>query len=115
VKRRKAFAKEEKLQIIMGAFLEEYRNGQKWLTAADIARAIDNAPSTKLRALLTNLVKQGAIVFEVEDSASIMGFRRLYGLSPEYLLYAAAPVSQQKKGRDIRINTRKGTFIEVLR
>ena len=115
MKRRKAFSKEEKLMQIIGVFLEEYRKGNKDLTTAEVARALDITPSTKLRNLIVHLSNQRALVGKTEPHIGIAGFRVLWSLNPEYLDYAKAPIAQQKKGRELRINTPKGQFIEVLR
>lgn len=112
----KAYGREEKLQIIMGAFIAAYQRGLKDMTVSEIARAIHNEPSTKLRALLNSLIAQNALVVSEEPHSGIAGFRRIYALSPDYLDYAKAPPSRQTKvDRVIRINTRKGQFVEVLK
>jgi len=115
MRRRKAYAREEKLQIIIGVFLSAYQHGETSLTVADVAHDIDNTPSQKLRNLLHALVAQDVLDVEVEEIPGCTGIRRSYGLSANYLAYAAAPESRQKKGHQLRINSRKGTFIEVLR
>lgn len=115
MKRRKAFAREEKLQIIIGIFWAEYQAGRKDMTAAEVARKLDVTASTKLRELLNHLIRQGVLVTATEDHPGITGWRRLYALSPDYTEYAKAPMSRQRQGRELRINTRKGSFVEVLR
>lgn len=115
MKRRKAYAREERLQQIIGVFLESYRHGFTDMTTAEIARRLDVTPSTKFRNLLKSLLVQEVLSVENEEHVGISGFRAVWSLSESYKAYAQAPASQQKKGRELRINTRKGSFVEVLR
>jgi hypothetical protein len=115
MRKRKAYAREEKLQIIIGVFLSAYQRGGNRLTVADVAHAIDNTPSQRLRDLMHALVAQDVLDVEVEEIPGCTGIRRNYGLSANYLAYAAAPESRQKTGHELRINSRKGSIIEVLR
>jgi len=114
MRNRKAFTKEEKQMQIIGVFLEEYRKGNADLTTADIAHALGVTASTKLRKLIVSLANQGALQGRAEPHAGIAGFRVLWSLHPDYIEYAKAPISQQKRGRELRINTREGSFVEVL-
>ncbi len=117
MKRRHAFAKEEKLQMIVAAFLTAYNAGQDDMIVSEIARAVGNVPSTKFRALLGALLAQGVIEREDEPMpGSITGVRHVYKLTPEYLSYAALPRSRaDKHTHAIRINVRGNSSIEVLR
>jgi len=115
MKRRKAYSREERLQQIVGVFLDFYQRGFKDATATEIARSLDLEPSTKFRVMLEHLVKQNVLVCATEAHASINGYRKIYRISPDYIEYAKAPVSQQKRGRELRINTRKGSFVEARR
>lgn len=115
MRRRKAYAREEKLQMIIGVFLEAFQRGQKDMTVAEVAHALDITPSTKLRDLLYALRNQDVLTAWTEPHPGIVGWRMVFGLSPNYIDYAKATKSQQKRGRELRINTPKGQFIEVLR
>lgn len=115
MRNRKAFSKEEKLIQIIAVFLEEFRKGNKELTVADVARGLNITPSTKLRKLMRCLNEQNVLSAYSEPHVGIAGFRVIWLLTPAYLEYAKATLSQQKKGRDLRINTPKGQFIEVFR
>lgn len=114
MRNRKAFTKEEKQIQIISVFLAAYQRNQKDLTTSEIALALDITPSTKLRKLLTSLKEQRALTTAIEPHTGIAGFRVLWSLHPEYIEYAKAPASQKKQGRELRINTRKGSFVEVF-
>ena len=82
------------------------------MTIHDIARQLNLSPSTKLRAIVTELVEDEVLLCEVEDKPGVAGFRRIYRPNPERFTRPAKPQSKQK--RMIRINTHQKTIYEAL-
>lgn len=111
--RKKALSREDRKRQIMLAFAVELQNGNEAeMTIADIARKIQQSPSSRLRDMVTELVIDGSIDFRVEEIPGIAKFRRVY--SPNKKAYKRPKASYGKQGRAIKINSRQGSFFEVL-
>lgn len=80
--RTKALNRAERKEQIMLVMAADYqKNGeQSALTVADIARAMGQAASQKLRDMVSELAVVGELDVNVEDIPGCVGYRRWYSL-----------------------------------
>lgn len=111
--RKKALKREDRLRQIMLAFAVDIQNGGDGeMTIADIAKKIDQSPSTKLRDMVTELVIDGVLDYRTEEIPGIAKFRRIYSPNPKTFKRPKAVYGKQ--GRAIKFNSKQGSFLEYL-
>lgn len=109
----KALARVDRKRQILLAFACEIQDGNNGeMTIADIAKRMHLSVSTKLREMVMELVVDGSIDFRDEPIPGIAKFRRIYSPDPSHF---KTPAPQYKgQGRSIKINSKQGSFFEVL-
>ena len=112
MKRRKAFQREEKMIQIMAVFAKAYLGGQEDMLLSEVARALDNAPSTRLRQMLYSLVTQGALVYWHEPHAGIVNYRNVFALSGDFKLKVSLCQYPPAKPRTVKVKV-NGKQIEM--
>ena len=109
----KALARDDRKRQILLTFAVEMNGGRDVeLTIADIARKIHLSPSQKLRDMVMELVIDGALQFRDEAIPGIAKFRRLYFANP--VTYKRPSSSLASEPRKIKVNSKQGSFFEVL-
>jgi len=111
--KQKALPRDDRKRQIMLAFAVEIQNGNDGeMTIADIARAMHLAPSTKLRNMVLELVIDGVLDYRDEPIPGVAQFRRIY--SPDKNTFRAPRPRYIGEQRGIRINSKQGSFFEVM-
>jgi hypothetical protein len=71
--------------MIMLAFAASIQSGHDGrMTLADIARAVNRAPSTKLRDMVTELISENLITYTVEPMPGVVGKRFIYAPTSDF-------------------------------
>jgi hypothetical protein len=82
MRRVRAYSREERKRLIIHVFAEAIRKGEGHMKAcAEIANKMDIVPSTKLRAILRELVADEILLVTRVEDEGIAGFRDLYELN----------------------------------
>lgn len=109
----KALSRDDRKRQILMAFSVEIQNGYSGeMTVADIARKMHLSPSSKLRDMVLELVIDGILDFRDEAIPGITKFRRIYSPNPD--LFRRPPVHYIGQGRAIKVNSRQGSFMELV-
>lgn len=83
--RNQAFPRKDMLRMIMLAFATNIQSGHDGrMTLADIARAVNRAPSTKLRDMVTELISDNLITYTVEPMPGVVGKRFIYAPASDF-------------------------------
>src|SRR5262245_15446515 len=110
----KSLPKEDRKRQIIIAFAVELKQGNNpEMTMAQIARKLHLSPSTAIRAMIMELVIDGSLDFRDEPIPGIAKFRRLY--SPDEKHFVRPKAGYRGEQRPIKINSRQGSFFEVLK
>lgn len=103
--RNQAFKREEMLRIILLAFAVNVQNGHDGrMTLADIARAVNRAPSTKLRDMVTELISDNLLTYTVEPMPGVVGKRFIYHPTSDFRVETGKPKRAQ---RTVKFKARK--------
>jgi hypothetical protein len=117
----KALSRDDRKRQILIAFAVEMQKLTKAeieagtaveMTVADIARCLHLSPSTKLRDMILELVIDGTLDYRDEPIPGIAKFRRLY--SPDNATFKRPKAQYGRSGREIKINSRQGSFLAQL-
>lgn len=108
----KALTRADRKDQIILCFAVEL-NGGKIVekTVADIARLMHLAPSQKLRDMVMELVIDGVLDFRDETIPGVAKYRRLYALKEPNAKRNKQRVTHK---RTVKINSKQGSFFEVL-
>ena len=112
MRRVRAFKKEDRKRLIIHNLAEAIRKGGTGvMTCAEIARTMDIRPSTKLRAILLEMIAAGTLSVEEQSDGGIAGKRYLYWLNKTHVAYSASHANAKavRRERSIRLNTTKGS------
>lgn len=119
--KKKALDRDDRKRQILIAFaveLEQLTRAEREdgvaveMTVADIARHMHLSPSTKLRDMVMELVIDGVLDFRDEPIPGVAKFRRLF--SPDSATLKRPKAEYGKKGREIKINSKQGSFFAQI-
>lgn len=117
MRRVRAYSRDERKRLIIHVLAEAIRNGESGvMTCAEIARQMDIVPSTKLRAMLVEMIASGILSVEEQADTGIAGKRFLYWLRKDNESYSDQHSNARAVKREhlIRLNTAHGAEILVL-
>jgi len=116
MRRVRAYSREERKRLIIHVFAEAIRKGRPaQLTCAGLAQKMDIVASTKLRAILSEMVAAELLRKVDEPNAGVCGFRAVYELNYAKTGYSEPHKNQHavKQERFLRLNI--GGKVEALR
>lgn len=117
----KALSRDDRKRQILIAFAVEMQQLTKAeieagtaveMTVADIARAMHLSPSTKLREMVLELVIEGVLDYRDEPIPGVAKFRRLF--SPDNATFKRPKAQYGRSSREIKINSKQGSFFAEL-
>jgi hypothetical protein len=117
MRRVRAYSRDERKRLIIHVLAEAIRVGDSGvMTCAEIAKKMDIVPSTKLRAILMEMIEYGILSVEEQQDAGIAGKRYLYWLKKDNEAYSVQHKNAKaaRRERAIRLNTARGTEMLVL-